>query len=160
MKTLLIMRHAKSSWSEPGMADFDRPLNGRGKRDAPRMGEFLLENSVVPELIISSTAARACATAETVAKHCGYKNKILFEKRFYLAQPDIYIEVLSWLESENPVMVIGHNPGLEQLIYELTGKCESMPTAAIAEVELSIDQWSEILSAEGKLKNFWKPKEI
>ena len=160
MKTLLIMRHAKSSWSAPGKSDFDRPLNERGRRTAPIMGQFIREKGFVPNLILSSTAARAKSTAELFADHSGYTGEIAFEKQFYLAHPDTYIEVLSWQDSPGAIMVIGHNPGLEQLVYDLTGESESMPTAAIAHVDLPIDKWSEIISAQGELIDLWRPKEL
>ena len=160
MKTLLVMRHAKSSWSKPGLADFDRPLNERGKLAAPKMGEFIRDQGLIPQLIISSTAKRAKKTAEIFAESCGYDSSIEFESNFYLASPETYIEVLSWQQQSDPIMVIGHNPGLENLVYVLTGETEAMPTAAIAQIEISINDWSEIVSGRGEMRNLWRPKEL
>ncbi|MFG0335704.1 MAG: SixA phosphatase family protein, partial [Maioricimonas sp. JB049] len=83
MKTLLLMRHAKSSWADPSKADHDRPLNARGKRDAPRMGQWLLEQNLVPDRIVSSTARRARKTASRVASGCGYTAEIVHERALY-----------------------------------------------------------------------------
>jgi phosphohistidine phosphatase len=92
MKTLLVLRHAKSSWKNANLADFDRPLNKRGKRDAPRMGELLRREGIVPDLIISSSAERALTTAEAVALACGYDLEIQTTRQLYHAWPDDYIE--------------------------------------------------------------------
>ena len=162
MKTLLILRHAKSSWDNLDLSDYDRPLNKRGKRDAPRMGFFLRQQDLVPDLIISSTAKRAKKTAKLFAKAVGYKEKISLENVFYHAKPETYITVLREISHDyERIMVIGHNPGLETLVTILTGSMELMPTAAIAHVLLPIDQWDQLTGEmEGKLQNLWRPKEI
>ena len=116
MKTLLILRHAKSSWKDEEVGDHDRPLNKRGKRDAPRMGEWLAGSQPLPELIISSTAKLARKTASKLAKQCGYQGIIELQGTLYLAPPGTYLETLRQVdEAMNRVMVVGHNPGLEQL---------------------------------------------
>ena len=94
MKTLLILRHAKSSWKDASLADHDRPLNKRGKRDAPRMGRLLQEQDLVPDRIISSTAKRARNTAKAVAKACNCKDKVELTSEFYHAGPGAYLAVL------------------------------------------------------------------
>ena len=94
MKSLLILRHAKSSWKHPELTDHDRPLNKRGKRDAPRMGEILRSEHLIPEAIISSTAARAHATAEAVAKASGYKGKIALNRSLYAAVLSLWVSML------------------------------------------------------------------
>ena len=162
MKTLLILRHAKSSWDNLDLSDYDRPLNKRGKRDAPRMGDLLRQQDLVPDLIISSTAKRAKKTAKLFAKAVGYKEKISLENVFYHARPETYIIVLKEISQDyERIMVIGHNPGLEALVAVLTGSMELMPTAAIAHVLLPIDQWNQLTGeVEGQLQNLWRPKEI
>ena len=162
MKTLLILRHAKSSWDNLDLSDYDRPLNKRGKRDAPRMGDFLRQQDLVPDLIISSTAKRAKKTAKLFAKAVGYKEKISLENVFYHAKPETYITVLKEIcHDYERIMVIGHNPGLETLVAILTGRMELMPTAAVAHVLLPIDRWDQLTGEmEGKLQNLWRPKEI
>ncbi len=162
MKTLLILRHAKSSWDNSNIADHDRPLNKRGKRDAPRMGRLIREKNILPDLIISSTAKRAATTAKAVADACDYEGEIEFTRAFYHADADTFLEQLSSLQTHYAVvMIVSHNPGVEELLEDLTGLWERMPTAALAQVELNIDKWSELGDeTEGILKNLWIPKSI
>lgn len=162
MKTLLILRHGKSSWSNLRLADHDRPLKARGKRDAPRMGRLLRDEELTPHLIISSTAKRALATAELTALACDYDGEIETTRDFYHAAPEAYIERLQELPGEvERVLVVGHNPGMEELIAELTGEEERFPTAALAQVALPIERWDQLHEAtEGELINLWRPKEL
>jgi phosphohistidine phosphatase len=109
-KILLILRHAKSSWKEPNLQDHDRPLNKRGKRDAPRMGELLKELDLLPDLIISSTAKRAKDTAKAVVKSSEYKGRIELYPSLYGADFDAYLIVLRLVPDDfNKVLMIGHN---------------------------------------------------
>ncbi|MDE0086971.1 MAG: histidine phosphatase family protein [Candidatus Poribacteria bacterium] len=162
MKTLLILRHAKSSWDNPQLSDYDRPLNKRGKRDAPRMGEHLREHGLIPDRILTSSAKRARKTATKVGKACGYPQKIKRLDRFYLAPPGVYIEKLQALSNKyERVMVVGHNPTMEQLVRHLTGQIERMPTAALAHIELPIQNWETFdFSTRGTLVNLWTPKTL
>src|SRR5690348_12650091 len=100
MKSVLVLRHAKSSWKHPKLADHDRPLNKRGKRDAPRMGRLLKKEHLVPDIIISSTAIRARTTAKAVAKASGYQGEITFNRSLYAAGPQAYIDVLHDLSDQ------------------------------------------------------------
>ena len=161
MKILLILRHAKSSWKKPGLTDYDRPLNKRGKHDAPRMGELIREKTLVPDLIVSSSAKRPRQTAEKVAKSCGYQNEVQLEDDLYMAHREVFIQVLKLLPDElDSVMVVGHNPGVEELLRLLTGREEIMPTATLAHIILPIRDWSEMNGqTTGELANFWRPKE-
>ena len=162
MKILLVLRHAKSSWKNANLADFERPLNKRGKNDAPRMGELLRREGIVPDLIISSSAKRALATAEAVALACGYDSEIQATRQLYHAWPDDYIEVINSVSNEcDRVMVVGHNPGMESLVEELTGEWIRMPTATLVQISLRISQWSELnLEPTNELVNSWRPKEL
>ena len=162
MKTLLILRHAKSSWDHPGLRDHDRPLNPRGRRDAPRMGRFLVERDLVPERIVSSTAVRARTTAELAAGEFDPEVEIETTSDLYLASPDNYVDVVEAMGgAEERLMVVGHNPGITALVWHLTGDGEHMPTAALAAVELDIDDWPELGSARrGRLVGFWRPKAL
>lgn len=166
MKTLLILRHAKSSWDNPNLTDHDRPLKDRGKRDAPRMGDLIRQRDLVPELLISSTAKRACQTAELVADACAYEEDLIATRFFYPGDVEDYIEVLQRIPGDyghdyERVMVVGHNPGLESLLYHLTGEWERMPTAALAEVRLPLTSWAELtMLTEGELVNLWEPKAL
>lgn len=162
MKTLLIMRHAKSSWKNNNLADYDRPLNKRGKRDAPRMGKLLKQEGNVPELIISSSAERALSTAEAVALASDYETEIQTTRQLYHALSEDYIEVLKSVPNKvQRVMVVGHNPGMEGLVEELTDEWIRMPTAALVQISLEIDQWSELsLESKHELINYWWPKDL
>ena len=164
MKTLLILRHAKSAWDQPGLRDHDRPLNPRGRRDAPRMGRLLVERDLVPERIVSSTAVRARTTAALAASEFGGEREVEIETTgdLYHASPDAYIEVVEAMGgAEERLMVVGHNPGITSLVRHLTGEGEYMPTAALAAVELDIDEWSELGTARrGRLAGFWRPRAL
>lgn len=162
MKTLLLLRHAKSSWKHPELADHDRPLNKRGKRTAPLMGEILQEQGLIPDLILCSSAVRAHSTAILVAKACNYLGEIRQTRELYLAEPQAYIEVLRQVtEKYAHVLVVGHNPGLESLLEALTGEAMAMPTAALACIELAVKRWRDLdMNTEGKLVNLWRPKNL
>ena len=162
MKTLLILRHAKSSWAEPAVSDHNRPLNNRGKRDAPRMGQLIKDEGLLPDLVVTSTALRAHTTASEVARACGYGRQIERNDSLYHAYPDDYIQFLRGVSDEhNSVMVVGHNPCLEDLVEAISGECQAMPTAALAHLVLEIDHWTDLtLPAPGRLINIWRPKEI
>jgi len=162
MKTLLILRHAKSSWSESGTADHDRPLNKRGQETAPRMGELIKAEGLTPDLILSSTAKRAHKTADKVAKSCGYDGDVELRGSLYLATPDAYFLALNEVDDAvQRVLVIGHNPGLEDLLERLTGVSESLPTAALAQVALEISTWREAAHVtDAALVNLWRPREL
>jgi phosphohistidine phosphatase len=162
MKMLLIMRHAKSSWDDTGLHDHDRPLNKRGKLNAPRMGRLLRELDLAPDLILTSSARRARDTAEAVADQSGYIGDIKVEEELYAAPPEVYLEALASAEDRNEcILIIGHNPGLEELLEMLTGEQESLPTAAIARVDLPIASWQALADeTPGKLVKVWRPKEL
>ena len=158
LKTLLVMRHAKSSWKESGLADYDRPLNKRGLKAAPFMADVLQQKQLVPQLLISSSAVRAQQTTELVLQHWSSDVRCLLDQSLYLAAPKQYLRMLSDNASEeNCVMVVGHNPGLEYLIEELTGEDEFMPTAAVAVISLE-GEWSGTL--RGQLVDVIRPREI
>ena len=169
MKQLLIMRHAKSDWSQEGLSDHDRPLNKRGLRNAPRMGDWLVEQSVVPSLIISSTANRAVSTSELVARQllaANHRVQIETDRYGYLAGANKWRTIIPNFASSNrgtneTVMIVGHNPGLEQFAFELSGRYESVPTATILHFHLPINKWEEISGLQsGELLAVWRPKEI
>jgi len=162
MKTLLVLRHAKSSWKDTDLDDHDRPLNKRGKKTAPLMGKLIKDEKLVPDLMISSTALRAKTTAEAVAKSSKYSGNIQIDSRLYLAGIHAMVRLLQEISSDDidRVMLVGHNPGQEDLIRELTDQDERFPTAALAQIELPIERWSEMeFETQGKLVNLWRPKE-
>lgn len=162
MKTLLVLRHAKSSWSDQGLSDHARPLNERGRRDAPRMGRLLRDEGVMPDLVVSSDAVRARLTAEAVARAAGYAGEIVLDPRLYGASPRDIVGVLRAIEdAARTVLIVGHNPGLEELVSQLTGEPQEFPTAALARIALPIEEWRDLtLAARGGLVALWRPKEL
>lgn len=162
MKTLLLLRHAKSSWKKEQLEDHDRPLNRRGKRDAPRMGQWLSQAHLCPDLIVSSTAKRARKTASRVARNCHYQGIIALDGTLYLAPPEAYLAVMQRFDEHvSCALMIGHNPGLEQLLALLTGQEQLLPTAALARVELDISAWHEVNSqTRGSLCGLWQPADL
>lgn len=162
MKTLLVLRHAKADSEEPRGSDHDRALTKKGAKAARRMGELLREKHLVPDLVLSSTAERARTTAELAAREAGYQANVELVSELYLAEPPAYFDTLRRLGNEaDRVLVVGHNPGIETLIFRLTGEAENMPTAALAECELPIASWSELSGdVRGALQNVWRPREV
>ena len=163
MKTLLVLRHAKSSWDDGTLDDHERPLNERGQRDAPQMGKVIREHRLIPDVVLSSDALRARQTAEAVAKAAHYAGEILLDPRLYGASPADIVKVLRTVEETNAatVMIVGHNPGLEELVTRLTRERQDLPTAALAQIALPVDQWRELtLSRRGSLIGLWRPKEL
>jgi len=146
MKRLFLIRHAKSSRDDPALADKDRPLNDRGKRDAPKMGALLAKRRVKPNLILSSSAVRALDTAEIIAEKIDYKRKnIRVEDRLYAVEADKLLDVIRRLGDElDCVMLIGHNPELTELAHRLSSKITDMPTCAVAEFTFDSKSWSRI----------------
>jgi phosphohistidine phosphatase len=162
VKRLLILRHAKSSWKEEGLSDHDRPLNKRGKRNAQRMGKLLIEEDIVPELIISSTARRAHDTVELLTAACHYGGQVVWASSLYMGSYRAYMNSLRNVDDQlDTVMIVGHNPDSEELITALTDAEEFMPTAALAQIELPIDHWRELDEGQGyALVNLWRPREL
>lgn len=163
MKTLILMRHAKSSWKHPELKDHERGLNKRGKKDAPRMGKLLVDNELVPQRILTSTAVRSRETVEAVVDIMHYTGEVSYLDSLYMAEPEIYLELLSLMpEDLERILVIGHNPGLEGLLQILSGRVESLPTAAVAYLSLPIHSWKEIRKHEeiGELVALWSPREM
>jgi phosphohistidine phosphatase len=163
-KQLLVMRHAKSSWANPGLTDFQRPLNKRGLRVAPQVGAFVHQQGLVPDLVVSSTAVRAKTTAEIFIQNCEGvgEDQLNVDQDFYHAPASVYLDYLNRFsdESANTLMFVGHNPGLEDLVERLSGGWEILPTAAVAHFDLGADRWSDIVFSRATLKNLWRPKEI
>lgn len=160
MRQLILIRHAKSSWSDPTLDDFDRPLNKRGKRDAPFMAKLLFEKNIRPDLIISSPAKRTKLTALEFAEQFGIKNEnILWDDNLYLASSSTLIKKLKQLDNHiNTVFLVGHNPGLTELHNFLCKEeIDNIPTCGV--VSLKTDKnWSEISSEDFKLDFFEYPK--
>ena|SRR6185503_3798615 len=161
MKTLLLLRHAKSDWNDSSLKDFDRPLAARGERDAPRIGKALRKRGQLPDLIISSPAARAKATIEAVAKAAKLDLEIRFDEAVYGASSAELIKLVLGLQDKSScAMLVGHNPGFEDLVGRLSGSHERMPTAALACIEFKVDRWDDVNDGEGKLVWLLTPKNL
>lgn len=161
MKKLLVMRHAKSSWSDASLDDFARPLNDRGRRDAPRMGALLRDEQLIPSVIIASTATRARETAQLITAVSPDFPDIVCEPNIYEATPQTLLNmVLSLDAKKSSAMLVGHNPGVEGLVRALTDEVIPMPTATIVLIESSAHEWSEIANERAKLVRVFRPKEM
>ena len=161
MKTVFLVRHAKSCWDDPSLADFDRPLNARGKRDAPFMGNILRKRGVLPDLIVSSPAKRAKKTATKIAKVLGYpKKEIAFKKQVYDADEQDLLSIIQKTSTEyNSIMLFGHNPEFTWLANELAGTdIDNIPTAGVVCIDFEVDRWAEVTAKSGKLIFFDYPK--
>lgn len=145
MKTLTIVRHAKSSWRDSGLPDKKRPLNSRGKRDAPEMGRRIQEHGIRPSLIVSSPATRAWTTAKVIAQAINYPREFLQkEDRLYLASLDEILDIVVAQDNGfNNLMVVGHNPGLTDFAnFLVPGLTNNLPTAGVVSVKIDQDDWS------------------
>jgi phosphohistidine phosphatase len=161
MKTLYLLRHAKSSWKDAGLADFDRPLNERGRRAAPFMGRLMRDRGADVDLIISSPAKRARKTAKLFLEAGGFETDVLNDERIYEASPSTLMYVAGEIDDRfSSVVLVGHNPGMEGLIRALTGQSEPMPTAAIAIIKLAIDSWKDIAAGVGVLATVIRPRDV
>ncbi len=162
MKTLLLMRHAKSSWKDSKQKDKDRPLSKRGKKNAIQIGELIKDRELIPELLLSSSAKRARETTELVVGASGYTSEVTYLDHLFMAEPDVILDALRLLpDTTERVLVVGHNPGLESLLQILTGQIESLPTAALACLFLPVKSWKEInKDTEASLGELWRPKDL
>jgi len=160
VKRLLVLRHAKSSWADTSLGDWQRPLNDRGRRDAPRVGAWLRERSLVPDLIVTSDAVRARETAAAVATAAAYTGEIVVEPSLYHATAADAIAVLKSISNQTAraVLIVGHNPGLEDLVSRVSGEHHDLVTAALVELAVPIDRWSELdLTIAASIEATWQP---
>jgi phosphohistidine phosphatase len=161
MKTLFLLRHAKSSWSDASLTDFERPLNERGKKAAPRIGKYMRRHKLKPQLILCSPAKRARETVALVSAAASLTAELRYDERIYEASLTTLRAVVSQLdESAKTVLLVGHNPGLEELLESLTGEVQRLPTAALAHITLHIERWLDVREQSGELTRLVKPKEL
>jgi phosphohistidine phosphatase len=146
MRTLYLVRHAKSSWDDPALADHDRPLNERGLRDVATMGQRLAQRGVKPDLLLASPATRALTTAEHLAKALGIKPKhIVVDDRLYAAAASELLAVIQACgDKARHVMLVAHNPGLTDLAHRFAGEITHMPTCTVAELTFAAASWGDI----------------
>jgi phosphohistidine phosphatase len=161
MRTLYLLRHAKSSWNDASLSDFDRPLKGRGREAAERVGKRLAAEKPEPQLVICSPAVRARETADIVLKSSKLRAEARFDERIYEASLGDLLQVVSEIPDDKPVaMLVGHNPGFEELLAFLTGEGRRMPTCALAKIKLEVGSWKDVKASAGKLESFIAPKEL
>lgn len=171
MKLLGLFRHAKSDWHDAKARDFDRGLNERGRKGAAVMGRHIVEHGVRWQRIIASPAVRVAETIELAEKASGREVPVIWDRRIYLASSVILAEVLHDLpDSVDKALMVGHNPGLEDLIFDLVpddGTCplramveEKFPTAAYAVLECAIDSWADLRDGCAKLVHLVRPRDL
>jgi phosphohistidine phosphatase len=171
-KTLTLLRHAKSGWDDPVARDFDRPLNKRGEKAARLMGQYMKAHGLAFDGVVASPAVRVIETLDHVA--AGYEKRIepIWERRVYLASSATLMDVLRDLDDAvQSVMMVGHNPGMEDLVLDLVPEegsdaklrdevYEKFPTAAIAQIAIDIAHWKDIDRGKGALTRFVRPRDL
>ncbi len=161
LKTLILVRHGKSSWSEPVLADFDRPLAKRGKRDAPRVGEFIARSALLPESILCSPAKRTRSTIKRIARAAGINDgvSIVYDACLYEADAAGCLDIVRALpEQFSRVMVCGHNPGLSEFCDLLVGcRGEPLPTSGVVIISFSCFTWCSLVPGTGRIVQTFRP---
>jgi len=168
MKTLLLLRHAKSDWNHPDLTDHQRPINSRGQKAAAKIGKWMKENHVQPEWIICSSATRARETLAVISEHLHTPESLMhFSDDVYLADVETLLQVLAGCpEDIDHVLLIGHNPGMEELLTYLCGEelplsdnGKLIPTATLAQITMP-DDWQKLQHCSAKLSQIIRPKEL
>lgn len=162
MKTVLLIRHAKSDWGNPGLDDFDRPLNERGKKDAPEMAKRLVINKIKIDCFIASPAKRAAKTAKYFAEIFGKKpDDIRFEEKLYLAPPSVFFDVIAAIKDKyNSVAIFSHNNGITDFANMLTTtRVDNIPTCAVFAIKADCKSWDEFGDAKKEFFFFYYPKD-
>lgn len=168
MKTLTLLRHAKSGWDDPVSRDFDRPLNLRGRKAAQTIGREMRAQGLRFDQVIASPATRVVETLGEVAAGYGKSLDQSYDQRLYLASTDVLLDVIGGTdEAVESLLLVGHNPGLEKLALLLTEESDlrreveiKYPTATIAEIQLPVQTWKEVSERTGKLTRFIRPRDI
>ena len=161
MKTLYLLRHAKSSWKNQTLLDIERPLNGRGRKASEAIGGFLKKEKIIPDLVLSSSAVRARQTTDIIMEAAKLSTDVRFDERIYEAGAPRLLEVVKQIEkSKNTVLLVGHNPGLEEFLELLTGAVEIMSTATLSKVVLKASNWTALGDKGGTLEWIVKPKHL
>jgi len=162
-RKLTLVRHAKSSWTETGLTDIDRPLNDRGLKNAPEMGKRLAKVNFTVDTIISSPAVRAITTAKIIAEEIGFDVKqIIQNEHIYGASVNVLLDLVRSLDAHvNKAMLVGHNPSFTVLCNYLSNvRIDNMPTCSIAQIQFNVNSWEAITKHSGELIDFDYPKNI
>jgi len=171
MKTLTLLRHAKSGWDDPVARDFDRPLNPRGRRGARLMGQHMRDLGLRYDLVIASPALRVVETLDEVWEGYGRSVHAELDKRVYLASAATLLDVVQDVPDDaDTILVSGHNPGMEDLVLLLVPDRaddeardrveEKFPTAALAEIVFDVDHWADVKAGSGRLARFIRPRDL
>ena len=160
MKSLILVRHAKSGWKDGDIPDHDRPLAPRGLRNAPELAARLMAQRLSFELLLSSSAKRTRATAEQIAEAYSFRQPFVCDRALYHASPAAYARaVAAWGREQDTIAVVGHNPGLQDWLLAMTGDTGKFPTAAYAVVHLRLEEWAALTpGTRGTLAEFWRPE--
>ncbi len=170
MKTLILLRHAKSSWDDPSLRDFDRPLSPRGVRAGQAIGDFLSENGWTPDTVLCSAAKRTMETWQLVSDQLDAQPSVEFQHDLYHASPETILDVVKYQsDGSDRLLVVGHNPGIgETALYlirdgsqKLTARLErKYPTGALAVITFPVDKWTDVKWRAGRLEEFVRPKDL
>lgn len=163
MKTLFLIRHAKSSWDHPGLRDFDRPLNERGQKDAPRMAQMLVKEGIKPDLLVSSPAKRALTTAIYFAETFDHKpDDVVREQSIYEAFPQEILRLISNLPNDaQTVMIFGHNPTFTEVANRFTEDfIDNVPTCGVVKIMSTAETWNTFYEGNAKITACYFPKEV
>ena len=169
MKTLYLLRHAKSDWGDSSLKDFDRPLNERGWKAAKAMGEEMRARDLVPDVVLVSPAVRTRETLARAEEGFGAPFKVVEDRAIYLAETETLIDLIRGAPAKaGKLMVIGHNPGMHELALALTNGpaglrdevAQKYPTAALAEISFDVDDWADVAPGTGRLRSFVRPRDL
>ena len=169
MRTLYVLRHAKSDWGDASLRDFDRPLNGRGRKSAKAMGRELRERGLTPDLVLLSPSARTTETLARVEEGFGTSFEKVEERSIYLAETETLVALVRNAPAKSDrLMIVGHNPGMHELVLLLAAGPRNLreeaaakfPTAAMAEISFDVSDWSDVMPGSGIIRSFLKPREL
>ena len=169
MRTLYVLRHAKSDWGDASLSDFDRPLNGRGRKSAKAMGRELRERGLTPDLVLLSPSARTTETLARVEEGFGASFEKVEESSIYLAENEALVALIRNAPAKSErLMIVGHNPGMHELVLLLANgprdlreeAAAKFPTGAMAEISFDVGDWSDVTPGSGFIRSFLKPREL
>ncbi len=169
MRTLYVLRHAKSDWGDTSLRDFDRPLNGRGWKAAKAMGREMRERGLTPDLVLLSPSARTTETLARLEEGFGAKFEKVEERSIYLAETETLLDLVRRAPATaDRMMVVGHNPGMHELVLALANgppdlreeAAAKFPTGALAEISFDVGDWSDVTTGSGCIRSFLKPRDL
>jgi phosphohistidine phosphatase len=168
MKTLTLLRHAKSSWADPVARDFDRPLNARGRRAARAIGREMREQRLAFDRVLASPAARVVETLRDLGDGYGHALHPEYDRRVYLATPELLLELIHETDdSATDLLIVGHNPGLERLALLLAGAGElrheieiKYPTATLTQITFAVEHWADVAEGLGTIVRLTRPRDL